>query len=198
MELLKRYNTFDLIIIATMAALGLGTKQIIRPVIAPLTVLLIIPAGGLIGGFYMLWLVLTKFISPKFGSGLLFGIVQAFAVLILPFGSHGFFTFITYTVPGLIADIVFILFGKLSKSIFSALTIGALTNTAGTFLVGLLIMGIEPITLLYISLIALISGNIGGIIAFGIYKQIKDPLIQESNINQSIEASKDLPTDETM
>ena len=195
---MKRFNTFDLIMIALMAALGLGTKQLVRPLVSLITIPLLIPGGALAGGFYMLWLILTKRFVPKFGSGIFFGLVQALVVMIMPFGSHGIFTFITYSLPGLAADIIEIIFRKMKSKWLTSMIEGALANLVGTIAVSSIIFELSVEVLLFVSLLALFSGNIGGIIAYLIITQIKDPLIQESIIeNPSLQREKEnLPQNE--
>jgi len=184
--------------IALMAALGLGTKQLVRPLVSLITIPLLIPGGALAGGFYMLWLILTKRFVPKFGSGIFFGLVQALVVMIMPCGSHGIFTFITYSLPGLAADIIEIIFRKMKSKWLTSMIEGALANLVGTIAVSSIIFELSVEVLLFVSLLALFSGNIGGIIAYLIITQIKDPLIQESIIeNPSLQREKEkLPHNE--
>ncbi len=186
--------------IALMAALGLGTKQLVRPLVSLVTIPLLIPGGALAGGFYMLWLILTKRFVPKFGSGIFFGLVQALVVMIMPFGSHGIFTFITYSLPGLAADIIEIIFRKMKSKWLTSMIEGALANLVGTIAVSSIIFELSVEVLLFVSLLALFSGNIGGIIAYLIITQIKDPLIQESIIeNPSLQREKEnLPQNEVV
>ncbi len=197
---MKRFNTFDLIMIALMAALGLGTKQLVRPLVSLITIPLLIPGGALAGGFYMLWLVLTKRFVPKFGSGIFFGLVQALVVMIMPFGSHGIFTFITYSMPGLAVDLIEIIFRKMKSKWLTSMLEGALSNLVGTIAVSSIIFELSVEVLLFVGLLALFSGNIGGITAYLIISQIKDPLIQESIIeNPSLQMEKeDLPHSEVV
>jgi energy-coupling factor transport system substrate-specific component len=173
------FTTFDLIIIAVMAALGLGTKQLVRPIVAPITIALVIPGGALAGGFYMLWLVLSKRFVPKFGSGLMFGFVQALVVMILPFGSHGIFTFITYTLPGFGIDLIDLALRPLRANVITSLIEGAITNMIGTISVSFLIFDNPIEVLLFIILLALFSGNLGGLLAHLIIKNVKNPLMKE-------------------
>ena len=177
---MKRYSTSDLIIIAIMAALGLGTKQIVRPLVSLISVPLGIPGGAIVGGFYMLWLVLTKRLAPKTGSGFLFGLTQALVVMILPFGSHGIFTIITYSLPGLAVDIVDLLFRSKNNTVLCSLVEGAIANFVGSLSVLILIFRLEWRLTLFISLIALLTGNIGGIIAHYIAKQITGMITTET------------------
>ena len=177
---MKRYSTSDLIIIAIMAAIGLGTKQIVRPLVSLISVPLGIPGGAIVGGFYMLWLILTKRLAPKTGSGFLFGLTQALVVMILPFGSHGIFTIITYSLPGLAVDIVDLLFRSKNNTVLCSLVEGAIANFVGSLSVLILIFRLEWRLTLFISLIALLTGNIGGIIAHYIAKQITGMITTET------------------
>lgn len=184
--------------IALMATLGLGTKQLARPLVSLITIPLLIPGGALAGGFYMLWLVLTKRFVPKFGSGIFSGLVQALVVMIMPFGSHGIFTFITYSLPGLAVDVVEIIFRKMKSKWLTCIVEGAVANLVGTIAVSSIIFDLSIEVLLFVSLLALFSGNIGGILAYLIITQVKDPLIQESIIeNPSLQKGREnLPHDE--
>jgi energy-coupling factor transport system substrate-specific component len=163
-----------------MAAIGLGTKQIVRPLVSLISVPLGIPGGAIVGGFYMLWLVLTKRLAPKTGSGFLFGLTQALVVMILPFGSHGIFTIITYSLPGLAVDIVDLLFRSKNNTVLCSLVEGAIANFVGSLSVLILIFRLEWRLTLFISLIALLTGNIGGIIAHYIAKQITGMITTET------------------
>jgi len=181
---MRRFSTYDLIIIALMAALGLGPKQLIRPLLALITAPLFIPGGAIAGGFYMLWIVLTKRLVPKFGSGLMFAITQALVVMILPFGNHGIFTLITYTLPGLSVDLVDLLFFKMNNSIICSLIEGSVANIIGTISV-LFIYGMPSEYILFVALLAIFTGNIGGIIAYYIAKSVSNQLIIESTIKDT-------------
>ncbi|MBK5112012.1 MAG: ECF transporter S component [Candidatus Heimdallarchaeota archaeon] len=189
---MKRYSTSDLIIIAIMAAIGLGTKQIVRPLVSLVSVPLGIPGGAIVGGFYMLWLVLTKRLAPKTGSGFLFGLTQALVVMILPFGSHGIFTLITYTLPGLAVDLVDLSFQSKNNTVLCSLIEGAVANFVGSLSVLILIFRLEWRLTLFISLIALLTGNIGGIIAHYIAKQISG-LISAEKIQKIEDTEEELP-----
>lgn len=189
---MKRYSTSDLIIIAIMAAIGLGTKQIVRPLVSLISVPLGIPGGAIVGGFYMLWLVLTKRLAPKTGSGFLFGLTQALVVMILPFGSHGIFTIITYSLPGLAVDIVDLLFRSKNNTVLCSLVEGAIANFVGSLSVLILIFRLEWRLTLFISLIALLTGNIGGIFAHYIAKQITG-MISTETVPEIEDIEEELP-----
>ncbi|MGC9779221.1 MAG: ECF transporter S component [Candidatus Heimdallarchaeota archaeon] len=190
-EELKRYSTSDLIIIAIMAALGLGTKQIIRPIVSLVSQPLGIPGGAIVGGFYMLWLVLTKRLSPKFGSGFMFGLTQALVVMILPFGSHGIFTIITYSLPGLAVDLINLLFRSQADSVICSMIEGAVANFVGSLSVILLIFQLELEPTIFISLLALLTGNLGGILAYYIAKQVAGSIY--SDVKKEEKKDEEIP-----
>lgn len=194
---MKRYSTYDFIIIGLLAALGLGTKQIIRPLVSLISVPLGIPGGAIVGGFYMLWLVLTKRLAPKMFSGTLFGLTQALVVMILPFGSHGIFTLVTYSLPGLAIDLIDITFGKKANSIICSMIEGAIANFVGSLSVLFLIFQLSLEPTLFISFLALFTGNIGGILSYYIANQITKSIDlnlesaenKKEELNDSVEQS---------
>jgi len=190
---LKRFSTTDLIIIAVMAALGLGTKQIVRPIVSLITVPLAIPGGAIAGGFYFIWLVLTKRLSPKLGSGTMFGITQALVVMILPFGSHGIFTLITYSLPGIIVDLIDLLFRRQNQTLACSITEGAIANFTGNLLVLLFIFQLELLPTIFVSLLALFTGNLGGILAHYISKRVSKELSLTTFEEKDSSLEKDEP-----
>ncbi|MCF2142919.1 MAG: ECF transporter S component [Candidatus Heimdallarchaeota archaeon] len=191
---MKRFSTTDLIIIAVMAALGLGTKQIVRPIVSLITVPLAIPGGAIAGGFYFIWLVLTKRLSPKFGSGTMFGITQALVVMILPFGSHGIFTLITYSLPGIIVDLIDLLFRRQNQTLACSITEGAIANFTGNLLVLLFIFQLELLPTIFVSLLALFTGNLGGILAHYISKRVSKELSLTTFEEKDSSLEKDEPS----
>ncbi|NHJ47622.1 MAG: hypothetical protein FK733_07530 [Asgard group archaeon] len=193
---MKRYNTSDLIMIGLMAALGLGTKQIIKPlieIILPDT----IPAGAVVGGFYMLWLVLTKRFVPKMFSGTFFGLTQALVVMILPFGSHGIFTLVTYPLPGLAVDLIDLVFNKKAHTILCSLIEGAIANFVGTLTVIFFVFQFSLEITIVSTLLALLSGNLGGILAYFIAKQISKSMDLNIEIPEEKKEELDVPVEQT-
>jgi len=95
-----------------MAALGIAIKPVIVPLAHIVTGPLFIPGGVVAGGFYMMWLVLGFGLTGKRGTATLIGLIQAFVVLGTGFfGSHGVMSLLTYTVPGIMADLGLLLIG---------------------------------------------------------------------------------------
>ena len=102
---LNSFKVHHLVIIAMMAGLGIAVKPLVVSLAHLITGPLFIPGGALAGGFYMMWLVLGAALLNRSGAATLIGLVQSVMVLAVGvFGSHGIFSLVTYTVPGLAVD----------------------------------------------------------------------------------------------
>ena len=104
------YKLSDFIIIAMMAGMGLAIKQVIGPLVQIITSSLYIPGGVLAGGIYMLFLVLASAITNKYGAAFLVSAVQAGIVTVTGiYGSQGVASMITYTLPGIAVELLFLI-----------------------------------------------------------------------------------------
>lgn len=169
----KKFSVKDLILIAALAAIGIAIKPIVGPIVKMVSTPLGIPGGSFAGGFYMMWLVLAVMMVGKGGSGTIFGILQAIGVMIFPFaGNQGAISLITYTIPGLLADLIFFLF-LYRRHLVAHLVICALANVAGAVLSAVLIFRHPPLILIGIACIALASGIVGGYLSYSIYISLK-------------------------
>jgi ABC-type thiamin/hydroxymethylpyrimidine transport system permease subunit len=157
--------TVDLVIMALFASLGLATKNIIHPLVATLAGPLYIPTGALAGGIYMMWPVMAFGFVRKVGAATVTSLTQAFISLLLPFGNFGLLSFVIYLAPGLAIDGFFLL--SKHKACCSGCCLGAasVANVVGTVLVGTLILVLPSFALLFITLVAAVSGSVGGLIA---------------------------------
>ena len=171
---LKNYSVFNLIIIAVVSALGIATKPIVVPLIHIITGPLFIPGGALAGGFYMFWIVLGTGIVKKTGTGTLIGIVQGILVIATgTMGTHGIMSIISYTLPGIAVDIIF-LFSKNKRYNSLHYVFGCMAaNVTGTLISNILFFRLPFITLVLIMAIAALSGIVGGLIAYSISKSLE-------------------------
>lgn len=167
-----RFSLFDLIIIAMMAALGIATKPVIVPLAHVLTGPFFIPGGVVAGGFYMMWIVLGAGFTGKRGTATLIGLIQAFVILGtgLP-GSHGVISLLTYTIPGLMADLGLLITGHRVCCMACAFMAGMLANIGGSAMVNLIYFRLPLIPLVLSLSVAALSGGLGGIVAFKIRRQ---------------------------
>ena len=168
-----QFKTKDLLVISLLAAIGLALKPLVKTLTHLISTPLGIPGGTLGGGFSMMWLVLAAAFVPRFGSAALAGLIQGLVVLITGwFGSHGAASLLTYTLPGLVIDLIALVYRRRNR-IDGQILYCVLANLVGTYLVGWMIMRL-PKAPLYISLsMSIVSGAIGGVLAWLIYKQLK-------------------------
>jgi energy-coupling factor transport system substrate-specific component len=183
----------DLLLIASLSAIGLAIKPILHPMIHTLSSTLRIPGGSLSGGFYMMWMVLARVIVDKPGSAFLFGLSQGLTVMLLGyFGSHGAFSIVSYTMPGVIMEVFAMIWGlarldniknSQNKGNLSQMCVYCVVaNVTGTLLVATFIMQL-PVLLLAISLLtAVFSGMLGGWFAEMVYiKLVKYGIVASRN-----------------
>ncbi len=172
-KFLDKFSLYDLIIIAMMSALGIAIKPIIVPLSHILTGLLLIPPGAVTGGIYMMWLVLGFGITGKRGTMTLIGLVQAILVMATGMaGSQGAMSLLSYTMPGILADLGLFLIGHRVCCLPCAFLAGMLCNIAGTFMVNLVYYRFPVVPLVLSLCVAALSGGLGGIVAFKIVQQI--------------------------
>lgn len=173
-SLLNNFSMFNLVIIAMMASLGIASKPIIVPLVHIVSGPLFIPGGAVAGGFYMLWIVLGIGLVKKPGTGLLTAVVQSILVLSTGiFGTHGIVSLITYSLPGLGADIPFVFSRNKKYNILHYLFSGMTANLMGTFLSNLVFFRLPLVPLMLTLSCAALSGGLGGIIAYSIVKKIE-------------------------
>lgn len=169
---LGSFSTQDLLIIAIIAALGLAVKPVVTPLVHLVSAPLLIPGGSLAGGFYMLWLSLVVVLVPRRGSAVLTAFVQgAVTIMLGHFGHHGVISILTYTAPGIMAELVSWLFRN-KGSLTAQTSICASANLVGALLVALLIMRLPAIPLAISLTAALISGIAGGIVSYMIIRKL--------------------------
>ena len=173
MKFLRKFSTQDLLYIAIFSALGLAIKPLITPIAIMLTRLLMITGGSLFGGLYMMWIVLAIALVRKPWTGFLVGFIQGIVMLALGYvGTHGALSLITFTLPGFIGDITAFFVRDFSRPI-SHIVLCITANLAGTLIVSLLVWQLPFIPLLISLGLSFLSGILGGLLAFVIYKRLQ-------------------------
>ena len=160
-----RIATVDLVLMALFASLGLATKNILHPLIAPLTGAIYVPTGAVMGGLYMMWPVMAFGFVRKPGAATMVSLTQAFISLILPYGNFGLLSFVIYLGPGLAIDGFFLLSRHKACCLGCCMGASAVANVVGTLLVGGLVLFLPWEVLTFLAVVAAISGCIGGFIA---------------------------------
>ena len=173
-RLFKNQPLFHLILIAVMAALGVGVKPVVSTLAHVITGPLFIPGGAVAGGVYMLFLVLAASLTGARGAGTLCGLCQGLLAMAIGMaGSHGAMSLVTYTLPGVAADLMFLIFARKEPNLPACVFAGLLANVAGTVSVNFLFFSLPWVPLLLSLFVAALSGGLGGAGAWGITKQLK-------------------------
>lgn len=169
----KRFSTQDLIILASLAGIGIAVKPIVSPLSKLIATPLLLPGGSLAGGLYLMWMVLAVLIIGKFGTGAIFGLLQALIVMVVGIrGNQGLLSLLSYTLPGVVADLVYLLLREPDR-LYTHLILCALANMTGAGVTAVLLFG-HPVPLVIgILALACVSGCVGGALSFGIYKPLK-------------------------
>lgn len=156
-----------------MAALGIATKPIIVPLTHIITGPLFIPGGAVAGGLYMMWIVLGGCLIRKKGAAFLIGFVQGIIVIVSgAYGTHGVASIITYTLPGLAIDLIWILIRSKGEKLLDCFIAGMVANITGTYLSNWMFFKLPWIPLIISLSSAALSGGLGGIIAYNIMIRI--------------------------
>lgn len=133
--------------------------------------------------FWMGILVLGKGLIPKFGAGIIMGIVSGILAVLLGLGKEGVFVFFKYFVPGLLLDFLAITFNHKLDNPFVGVICGTLTSLAKmavNFALGILLK--LPLVFLTLGLgftavSHVIFGAAGGFIATLLIKRLKPRLL---------------------
>lgn len=171
--MLSRFSTKDLIIITVLAAIGIAIKPIVGPLSKMLSTPLMIPGGSLAGGFYMMWLALAILIVRKPGTGTIFGILQGIIVLLVGLqGNQGALSLLSYSLPGVLADLLPGLKHKGTKY-YAHFLICAVATVTGSVIVAWLILGHPYPLIIGIAALACVSAALGAGVSWSIYKSLR-------------------------
>lgn len=172
-SLLSGFSVSDLVIIAILSALGIATKPIIVPLVHIITGPLYIPGGAVAGGFYMMWIVLGAGFVKKIGTATLIGLVQSILVIATgAMGTHGIMSIISYTLPGLAADIVFLISRDKKYNVLHYIFACMGANIVGTLISNVLFFRLPSAAVLLVLSSAGLSGLLGGLIAYSLMKSL--------------------------
>lgn len=168
--MLRKISTLDGVFIALMAACGLALKPIVGPLFKLIGSALFISGGSMAGFIYMIWPMLAALVVGRFGAATLVGLIQGAIILVTGiYGSHGLLTLITYTVPGLVVDIFYLIVQRWQNSWLITLP-AAWGNLSGNLLVSILILHLPKIPLLISLVPSFIFGGLGGYLSWIIYQ----------------------------
>ena len=175
---LEGFSLFELILLALLAAAGIAAKPVAVAASHLVAGPLAIPGGALAGGFYMLFVVLGGALVGKRGSATLVCAVQGIIVLVTGvYGSHGAASLVTYTAPGILVDLLWLIMHTTGGTMLACFFGGITANVGGTFAVNLVFFRMPFVPLMLTAAVAALSGGMGGIVAWQIVKHLKKPNI---------------------
>jgi len=187
-DLSRWFSLFDLIVIAIVAALGVAIKPVLVPLVQIITGPLFIPGGAIVGGFYMMWIVVGAGIVGRRGTATLIAVVQAILVIAIGIiGTHGIMSLATYILPGVAVDLFLLVTRGRAKSIMSCFFAGLAANLTGTFLTNFVFFRLPLVPLLLVLAGGALSGGLGGLIAYGVIKGIRKIKIPGMNKKKGME-----------
>jgi len=181
--MLTRIRTIDAVFIALMAACGLALKPIVGPLFKLVGSALFIPSGSMAGAIYMVWPMLALLIVRQIGSATLVGLIQGIIVMVTGiYGSHGVISLMTYTIPGLVIDAVYLLIIGFQNRWLMFLP-AALGNVSGSILVSIVFMHLPFIPLIIAASFAFVFGAMGGFLSLVLHSWLIEnfPILNKSN-----------------
>lgn len=188
-KILQRFRIYDFVIIAIMAALGIAIKPVLVPLAHIISGPLMIPSGAFAGGLYMMWLVVGYGITGKPGTSTLIALIQAFLVMFTGVvGSHGVMSLFTYLSPGIVMDLLLLLIGHRVCCRGCAVIAGAAANVTGTACVNIVFFQAPGAYLILILSIAVLSGGIGGLLAWELLKVLRKYNLTEKRKGSALPA----------
>jgi hypothetical protein len=171
--MLLQRTSFNLVFIALMASLGLAIKPIIGPIAKLIASSLFLPGGVIAGAVYLIWPMLALLVVKHKGSAVLVGFLQGAITFITGlYGSHGIFSFATYTLPCLCLEIIYYAMKKLNEK-FATCISTATANVCGTVLISLIYLHLTRKVLLLASIPAGIFGACAGLLAMFIVRKFE-------------------------
>jgi hypothetical protein len=140
--------------------------------------------------YWMGILLVGKALIPRFGSGIIMGIISGTLAIFFGLGKEGIFVFVKYFAPGLLIDVLVPFFGYKLNSFVIAGICGAfisLSKLGASILIGMILkvpLLFLTIGLGYVAFFHAIFGAIGGILAALIIRRLK-PIIDKTSLSKN-------------
>ena len=171
---MRKITLKQLILCSNLAVLGMLAKPLFSPMFNLLTDFIHIPGGSVTAGISILFLVFGSIMVRKPGIAALMGFIQA--VISLSAGisaTAGALVLITYTLPGVMIDLVVCAPFPLPLKTRSVLA-GAMGVLAGAASTNLLYFHLSLIPFLLFYIFGILSGGLGGYLAWMIFERLPE------------------------
>ena len=170
-RLFQKFSSYELAMMAVLAALGIAMKSVVKPLAQLVCGPFMIPAGTLAGGLYMMWMVIGYGLVKKPGTALIMSIIQALLVIFTgSVASHGILSLVTYVVPGIAIEVLFLLIRHRGCCVGCCALAGLVANVAGVACVNRAFFQVPDVYLVLVLAIAALSGLVGGVLAWQLIK----------------------------
>ena len=170
----QRYTLAELLTLTMLAALGIAAKPVVVPVVRMVARTLMVPAGALAGGFYMMWLTLGAALVRRRGAATIVALVQAFVVLVTgAIGSHGPLSLVTYVLPGVAADLTLLAVRHRGCCWLCCTLATAAASVCGVALANVVFYRLAWLPFAIALAVSAVSGVLGGIVAWIIAVRVR-------------------------
>ncbi len=160
----QRPDTVQLVFLALCVGFGMFAKKLIGPLTNVITDFIRLPGGGAAAAFSLMFLVFAAGLTGWRWAGTACGFVQGALALALGLaGYQGAFALITYTIPGIVIDLVRLILPGRGTGYYLIATAAA--NTASALGANLLVFHFSGRLLLLWLLVAASFGVLAGLVA---------------------------------
>ena len=161
---IRRFTVFEILLIALLSAAGIASKPIVGALARLLAGPFSLPGGTIVGGIYMIPIVMACHLVGKRGTASLAGVIQALIATITGMGSHGGLNLLSYGLPVLLMEAVYLVLRSYARTDLSAALGAAVANGSGVVLSSFIFFRIPWLPLLLAAGIGAVSGAVGGIL----------------------------------
>lgn len=171
----EKFALKEMIYISLLATIATVSKVPIRAISTFLTNSVGLPAGIVGGVYYMFWIVAACALVKKRGTASFFCIVQIFVSMAT--SSMPIIKLVTYLPPGFTVDLFLIAWGNRVYNKKVCMFLGAIANIAGAVTMAMLVMHLPLIPTFLSTILAGVSGAVGGYAAYIVVKRINHTVI---------------------
>ena len=171
---MKKIPVRELAFMAICVAISLVAKRIVSPVTNLLTDMINIPGGSATVGFTLAFLIIGKLMVAFPAAATAMAFVQALLAMAFGMaGNQGAFALVSYTLPGVVIDLVALVMKK--RGLAYCIVADVLASLASALLSALTVMQVKltGVPMLLWLLMAALSGVAGGLIAHFVSSRVK-------------------------
>ena len=167
----NKISTRQLVFLSLCTGMGLAGKQLFSPAVNVLTDLIRLPGGGASAAFSLVFVAIGAAATPwPFAATLACAAQGLLALGMGMSGYQGAFILLTYTVPGIVIDLVRRFFPERNSTFFCLAC--CLSNTIGAAVSNALVFRLRSTALILWLLVAASFGAVVGILGGMVYDRL--------------------------